>query len=79
MGLPRCDLHGQGGSATVSHHVDLGALGPPPIEAVVHRLPGAEPFGQIALGRAGVEDPEPGVDHRAVVAIRPAVAPLGRQ
>lgn len=45
----------------------------PAVEAIEGRLPGAEPFGQIAPGASGVEDPEAGVNHRAMVAER---APL---
>jgi hypothetical protein len=55
------------------------ALFAPAAEAVVGRLPRAITLGQIAPGRARIQNPKHGGDHRAMASPRPAVALLGRR
>ena len=43
------------------------ALLDPAIEAFPDRVPGSEAFGQVAPGRAGLGDPQDGIDEEAVV------------
>ena len=42
----------------------------PPVEPVVHGLPGAEALGQVPPGNAGPDSPDDGVDEVAVSSFR---------
>jgi hypothetical protein len=56
-----------------------GAVGPPPAQAVVDRLPLAVAFGQLPPLRPSVQDPEDAVECRQVVVPLPAGLSVGRQ
>ena len=48
-------------------HPEPGALTRPAIESPPHRVPVAEAFGEVAPRRAGLGDPEDGIDEESVV------------
>jgi hypothetical protein len=52
---------------------------PPPLEAVVHRLPRAEAFRQVPPRDAGPQDPQRSAEHQAVVLPLATPLPVGRK